>query len=691
MLTSALFRRLLFSLLLAVRLAAAEPVLDTVAKVRALTPEVAARALPVSLDATVIYFDPNNTPCLFIQDQTACTWVVYHRFVQAQKAPVEWYSMNLKPGERIHIEGTTYNGDFFPVIQDQQIDLLGKGLLPEPRPIGEDELMSPALDSQWVEVPAVVTGLEKGDKAFTISIEVHGWKLKAVLPQDAHSAERAAALMQRPVRLQGVAGTIFNDDRQMTGRYFFVPSFDQIIPTDKQASAANPPLRAVSELLRNDDTANTLVRIEGVVTQADENDLYLRDASGSVQVHTAKKISFVPGDRIEAEGFAAIAPYRPIFRARKIAVTGRTELPKPMTLDFSEKKLPHFQDELVAFDAGFLARNGGDTGIVLHCRMGDRFLDAVLPRGGTLPNDLAPGDRVRLTGICELTTTRPLEHFWNVDGFRLHLPKTGGMVILSHAPWWTLKHLLIVIGIISTVAILAVCWVLLLHSRVMAQTKIIGNQIQREAVHEERQRIARELHDSIEQELASLSLQLGNISVDIRQMPDGVSAPVRDSIQVAQKMLHHCRSEARTSIRDLRSIELEQRGLPGALQQLLPGVAAGCGADFQMHISGIPRPLDGIAETHLLRIAQEGVANAAHHADARTITVDLDYSPEAVALVIRDDGCGMDPTAPVPDGHFGLRGIRERANKIQAVLDIQSAPGKGTTIRIVVPVNNQKD
>ena len=691
MLIFTLLRPLLF-LLLAARLAAAEPVLDTIAEVRALSPEEAARSLPVRLDATVIYFDPASAPCLFIQDNTACTYVTYHRFVEPTKSPILWYSiMNLKPGDHVRIEGLADPGEFFPVIKEQRIERLGKGALPAPRKISEDELLSPALDSQWVEVPAVVTGVEKDEKYFAILVEVHGWKLKAMLPREAYSADRVATLMQRPARLQGVVGTIFNNERQMTGRYFFVPSFDQINPTDAPTSGVPAPVRRGNQWLRRDDTAQTRARIGGVVTQVDGNDFYLRDASGSVQVCTAKKIPFVPGERVEAEGFAAIAPYRPIFRARKVASTGRTELPQPMTLDFSEKKLPHFQDELVALDADFLARNGGDTGIVLHCRMGDRFLDAALPRGGTLPNDLAPGDRVRLTGICELTTPRPLALFWNVDGFRLHLPKSGGMVILSHAPWWTLKHLLIVIGIISTAAILAVSWVLLLHSRVMAQTKIIGNQIQREAVHEERHRIARELHDSIEQELASLSLQLGNISVDVRQMPDGVSAPVRDSIQVAQKMLHHCRAEARTSIRDLRSVELEQRGLPGALQQLLPGVATGCGADFRLHVSGNPRSLAGIAETYLLRIAQEGVANAAHHAAARTITVDLDYAPEAVTLTIRDDGCGMDPTAPVPDGHFGLRGIRERANKIQAAIAIESAPGKGTTIRIIVPANNQKD
>ena len=96
-----------------------------------------------------------------------------------------------------------------------------------------------------------------------------------------------------------------------------------------------------------------------------------------------------------------------------------------------------------------------------------------------------------------------------------------------------------------------------------------------------------------------------------------------------------------------------------------------------------------MAENHLLRLAQEGVANAAKHAAASNIAVDLYYTPDNVTLTIRDDGCGFDPSAPVPDGHFGLRSLRERANKLQAAIAIESAPGKGTMIRVVVPTNNQ--
>ena len=655
------------------------------AKIRALPLAEAARALPVCFEATVIYFDPLSCD-LFVQDDTACTYV-------ASQLPeiLSLRSMPLKPGDRVRLEATTKAGGFFPDLMLKRIDRIGKGSFPKPRLISEDELLSPALDSQWVEVPAVVTGVESDDKTFTLAIEVHGWKLKARIPINEHNAANAAALMQRPVRLQGVAGTLFNPQRQMAGRYFFVPSFDQIIPTDSVAPNSPLPLRKVNELLRSDDTASTLVRVEGVVTQRDGNDFYLRDESGSVMVRTAGKDSLVPGDRVVAEGFAAIAPFRPVLRARNIVVTGHVGVPQPMTLDFSTTKLPLFQAELIELEADYLARHDGSREVALQCRLGDRFFEALLPPGGTLPQGIASGDRVKLTGICDLTTTHPLTVWWEVDGFRLHLPRTGGVIILRHAPWWTLKHVLALLGMVSGVAILALAWVWLLQCRVKKQTSIIVGQREQVAVRDERQRIARELHDTVEQELTGLSMQLGIISNDIMETPEQVPPRFHTAIQNAQIILRHCQNEARTSIRDLRSIELEHRGLAGALEELLPGAATGNGAAFQIHITGDPYQIDMITGNHLLRIAQEGVANAARHSGAREIAVNLDYKPDAITLAIRDDGCGFDPAAPPPDGHFGLHGLRERAHKIKAAIEIKSAPSEGTTIRIVVPLlKNQK-
>lgn len=667
--------------LLAARFALAEP-LDTIAKVRALTPEEAERHLSVLVEATVIYFDRGSGD-LFVGDDTASTYVASCEADRAGGRHPEAYPRPLNSGERVRIEGTTRPGGYFPDICQHRVEVIGKGVLPKPRQIGEDELLSPALDSQWVEVPAVVTGVESAGLAFTLAVEVHGWKLKVEIPRDEQSAERAAALMQRPVRLQGCAGTVFNTQRQMTGRFFYAPSFDQLIPTDVIDPAVKPPLRTVIDLLRKDEPALALVRIEGVITQADGNGFYLRDASGSVLVRTARDGPFVPGTRVEAEGFAAIAPFRPVLRARRVAALGHADLPLPVSFDFHKEKLPPYQAELVTLEADFLAQRDGPLETVMQCSTGDRFFEAVLPlaSASALPKGLAAGDHVKLTGICELTTTHPTPRNEWVDGFRLHLPAVGGVNILKRASWWTLQHVLTALGLVSAVAFGALAWAWMLRRRVREQTEIIGSQLQRVAVQDERQRIARELHDTVEQGLTGLSMQLGNLSGDMEKSPP----QARTAIQLAQRMLRHCREEARASIRDLRSIELEQRGLPGALRELLAPAATGCGARFEVRVSGQPRHIAATTENHLLRIAQEAVINSARHAAPREIIVDLDYTAPVVRLAIHDNGCGFDPSLPAPQGHFGVLGIRERANKIQAALKIESTPGKGTTVRVEVP------
>jgi signal transduction histidine kinase len=688
--TPALFRRLLLPLFLAARLAAAEPLLDTVAKVHALRPAEAALGLPAHIKGIVTFCDLQGN--LFVQDATGGIYV--------SSGVVEEQALRIQPGDRLEIEGKTCYRGFSNDVDLTSVRRVGTGPRPEPLRPGEYELLSPALDCQWVEISAMVTGVESVEitgHPFTLSLDVHGLKMEAVLPHDKNAARRAMALIQRPVQLRGIVSTIYNVHKQMTGRYFAVQSFDDIIPADAATPSVLAPVRKATELLRIEDTALTLVRVSGVVTQGAQNGFYLRDQSGGLLVQTSEKGPFPPGARVEAEGFAAIAPFRPILRARHVAILGETEKSIPHPLDpgkiNSNEDFFDFQADLVTVKADFLARRDSLDGMVLQCRTGDYYFEAMLPNPGTEAKKLTIGDHVRLTGICELTTTHPRST--NIpDGFRLHLPSEGGIDILGHAPWLTLKHLLIVIGIISLVAFIAIIWVVLLHYRVNTQTKIIGAQLQKVAVQDERQRIARDLHDTVEQELTGLSMELGCVSVKIScGIADILPGPAAEmvgqaqkNLDYAQKLLRHCRQEARASIHNLRCIELEQRGLPGALRELLPPVAWNCGAKFELHLAGEPQPIDVTAENHLLRIAQEAVTNAAHHAAPDEITVSLDYKPSALTLEIRDNGCGFNPDTPAPEGHFGLQGIHERANKIQAEFDIQSAPGEGTNIRVVVPI-----
>jgi signal transduction histidine kinase len=667
------FRSFLVLLFCAAWSTGAAEVLDSIARIRALAAEEAAKHLPVSLEAVVTFRNPAQ-PALIAHDGREGIFVE----LPGNADP------HLQTGARLRIEGTTQAGGFLPIIRCQRATLLGTEPLPPPRPINATELFSPALDCQWVQVPAIITGVESR-KDLALIAEVSGWTIKLLLPNDANAAQRAAGLMQRQVIVHGVVGSVFNAKRQLTGRHFFVPSFEHLILSENKTPAGEAQLRAVDELLRSDSTARTMVRVHGVVTHAADDGLYLRGEGGSVFVRAANTSLLTPGTQVEAEGFAAIAPFRPVLRAVNVRTLDHVPSPEPKPLDLARERLAALHAELVSIEADLLAvRDGPDDTKTLHCRAEGWFFEASFPATNFGTSRFQPEDRLRLAGICELTTTSSLPFSAAVDGFRLHLRNANDIQIVQYAPWWTLRRLLWALGIVGVLALIAFAWAALLRRRVSDQTEIIRMQVERSAVKDERQRIARELHDTIEQELAGVSLQLRNARQRLVHAPEQVGS----SLDLAEKMLRHCRDEARSSIRDLRSVALEQRGLHGALQEFLVPLAAESGAQFTFETHGAPRNLPGPAEIHLLRIAHEAVSNAARHSGASEIRVRLAYEPEAVILEVRDNGRGFDPKAPAPRGHFGILGIHERANKLRASVSIESAPSTGTTIRVVVPHNS---
>jgi signal transduction histidine kinase len=211
---------------------------------------------------------------------------------------------------------------------------------------------------------------------------------------------------------------------------------------------------------------------------------------------------------------------------------------------------------------------------------------------------------------------------------------------------------------------------------------------QYQAVLSERSRVARELHDTLEQGLAGIALQLEAVAGSFDASPP----TARRSLDVARQMLRYSQEEARRSVMDLRSQALESRDLAGALSDLARQMTLGTSAVAEVEVEGAVRRLDASEEHHLLRIGLEALTNALKHSGARRITITLRFSPDATELIVEDDGRGLaqDTAAaagfPQAEGnHFGLMGIRERVDKLGGVLHITGAPRSGTQLSITVP------
>jgi signal transduction histidine kinase/ligand-binding sensor domain-containing protein len=195
----------------------------------------------------------------------------------------------------------------------------------------------------------------------------------------------------------------------------------------------------------------------------------------------------------------------------------------------------------------------------------------------------------------------------------------------------------------------------------------------------ERNRMARELHDTLLQGLSATALQLSGIRAEGRALPPST----QKDLALMQETISQCLQETRQAVWGLRERGSGQPGELGAsLERMLQRLCGARGVQGTFRGEGTPAPLPHPLEDELFRIAQEAVSNALQHAGARAIEVRLCYDAATVTLAISDDGGGFDAAAPPPQGHFGLTGMRERAARLDATLEVTSGPGTVVTVRV---------
>ncbi len=203
------------------------------------------------------------------------------------------------------------------------------------------------------------------------------------------------------------------------------------------------------------------------------------------------------------------------------------------------------------------------------------------------------------------------------------------------------------------------------------------------AVLRERSRIAREIHDTLAQGYAGISVQLEVLAGLLRRrnIDDAVK-----QLDQTREVVREGLAEARQSIWSLRTQDAAETTLPARLQRMVEAAGSGTLA-ARFELFGAYRALPTEMERELLRVAREAMHNVNKHAEAKQLFVRLEYGTEAIALEVRDDGRGGAVTSAggAAPGHFGLTGMRERAAAIGGTLEVASEPGAGTTVRLRVP------
>ena len=211
------------------------------------------------------------------------------------------------------------------------------------------------------------------------------------------------------------------------------------------------------------------------------------------------------------------------------------------------------------------------------------------------------------------------------------------------------------------------------------QNARLYEQAQQAAVLEERQRLARELHDAVTQTLFSASLIAEVLPRLAQRQPDQLGPRLEE----LQRLNRGALAEMRALLLELRPSSLSAVPLGDLLGQLVEAANARSAARFELRVHGEAFPLVSEAQVTLYRLVQEALNNVGKHARASNAEVDVTWA-ESLQITVHDDGCGFDVSA-VSAGHLGLHFMAERAAAIGATLEVESAPGDGTTVRITLP------
>jgi signal transduction histidine kinase len=666
------------------------PTLTSVRQVNELSQNEAARGYPVRLRGVLTFHDWELS---FLQDATGA---LYFRNADP----------NLRAGTEIELEGFTVQGRTRPIVTgpgmnggQAKIRALGPAQWPQPMKPAAASLDDEVYDAQWISVSGKVTSVTRSHDGVMLDLLSGGVLVQAAIPRWPQSWVLPGYLRGLQITVRGV---VSRKPAQPDGvakavkTVLCVPSMEMVeVAPQRVNDLFQRPQLSFIDLFQFSTWEKPMIRIHGQVrfVRPGLGFFVLMEGGlnkgGIVWVQTSAPGKLVAGDWVDAVGWFDI------FDGRQLITDAYFRVEKPGT--------PSPYRSLIASDvkANPVANHGApiivegklveqqksvsEESLVMEDQ-GVTFLARLQHDGAAQLPVFERGMKLRLAGMCVAKRMPFPENLPATFAFQLWLSSPADVQILQRPPWWTAERISILCAVILVLGLLAVGWAALLRRQVARQSAVIGSQMEKQAIAQERARIARELHDSLGQELVGIALQLDSAALRLHETPQQAEA----ALNLARTMIRHSQAETKRSVADLRAGELDIADLPTALNEMVqPLVATAGSTQLHLEVEGVPRRLQGVAEHHLLRIGQEAVANAVRHGRAKNISVRICYRETEVAVEVKDDGCGFDTTEAmaVASSHFGLLGLRERANKLQGRLKIDSKLGAGTVVSVTVPRN----
>lgn len=638
-----------------------------------------------------------------------------------------------KPGDLVEVAGISHPGGYAPIIMQPRWKKLGTAELPTAKRVPIEQLMAGIEDSQRVEISGVVRAFRNKGAVTIFEIASGGYRLDVNVPPLAGVDPQT--LIGAKVRIRGTAATFFSgklrhlitvtlhvpraSDFEIENNEPGNPFEDRVIPLDSLAQ------------YRSDRELGRRVHVRGVVTyQRPGEDLFLQDVTGGMQVKCRSQERVSPGETVDVVGFPNFEQFLPVLQDAVFRKTGEP-LQKPSVqavngpelqggfrhadmitiqgrvLDRTERRINHLNGSAVGQQTVLTLQN---SNLLFSVEGSTMSIDA-----GVL--SVPVGSLVEASGVCILK----IGEDGKLQSLQVLLPNSTYLRIIEQPSWWTPKRL--IIGLVGTNAVifLALSWIIMvsrknsalkisirekeqaqvelqhandhLEERVKERTEQLKLQItarqeaevQFKAVLNERTRLAQELHDTLEQTLTGIALQMDTAA----KFAENEKERAGHHLELARNLVTQSQSEVRCSVWDLRSRSPEQIDLPGLLLKTSQQLTEDTRLEVQVKAIGRIRPLSELIEENLLRVAQESLTNVIKHSKATQAIITLDYGPQNVMLTIQDNGTGfvVNQQAGPREGHFGLLGINERATRMRGRVAITSEPGKGTTIQVTIPID----
>lgn len=696
----------------------APALLTNAAEVLSLSAQQARSRIPVEVRGVVTAAEPTWGGQFFIQDDTSGVFVENRSDAQP------------KPGDLVEVKGVTQPGAFAPIISMPTWTVLGTAPLPKAKRVSLEELMSGLEDGQRIEISGIVRAVTPGTDAMDVEIASGGNRIHVFPRQPAKINPQS--LVGAHVRVRGTLAASFNAAlRHIMTVVMFVPMTNDFVVEQMEGTDpfAKPPipLSGIAEY-RRDIKPGQRVHVRGVVTlQRPGQDLFLQDDSGGLHIQTRQTNQLAVGDVVDAVGFPDFDHFLPVLNDSVFRKSAEKGMPvKPTKVTIPEILAGFHHAELVTLQAKVLERTvhrnqmkagAFTTALLLQTRGLVFTAEADAPEADARLASIPIGSTVEATGVCFTQSGEDKK----LHSMELLLADSSNVRILQKPSWFTPQRLFIGVAILLAVLIVAVSWSVLVSKKNSALRELIReretaqialqeahdqleervkertaqlkfqitarkeSEVQFKAVLKERTRLAQELHDTVEQSLTGIALQLDTTAKLFEARPDNAS----HHLETARSLLSQSQVDVRRSVWDLRSRALEEFDLPGALLTSSKQMTDGTNIHLEVSAKGRVRPLPETVEENLLRIAQESLTNIIKHSGATSASIEIDYGPQNIVLQIKDNGHGFDreKSAGPAEGHFGLLGISERAKRLGAELSVTSEPGQGTSVRIQVPLD----